>query len=52
MPVIIGEVEVVAAAPPSEPGPEGVQRPDPLTALDVARIIERDRRRRARREAD
>ena len=31
MPVIIGELEVVAAPPPSEPGPDGAQQPQPLT---------------------
>jgi hypothetical protein len=52
MPVIIGELGVVAAPPPSEPGPDGVQQPQPLSALDVVRITERDRQRRARSEAD
>lgn len=52
MPVIIGELEVVAAAPPSEPGPDGVQQPQPLSALDVVRIAASEQKRRARREAD
>jgi hypothetical protein len=52
MPVIIGELEVVAAPPPSEPGPDGVQQPPPLMAVDVVRITEHQRQRRARREAD
>ena len=52
MPVIIGELEVVAAPPPSDPGPDGVQQPQPLSAMDVVRITERERARRARWEAD
>lgn len=52
MPVIIGELEVVAAPPPSEPGPDGTQQPQPLTAMDIVRVIEREQARRARREAD
>lgn len=52
MPVIIGELEVVAAPPPSEPGPDGIERPQPLTALDIVRVVEREQARCARREAD
>ena len=52
MPVIIGELEVVAAPPPAEPGPEAAAPPPPLTALDVVRILEREYQRRARRAAD
>ena len=52
MPVIIGELEVVAAPPPAEPGPEAAAPPPPLTALDVVRILEREQQRGARRAAD
>lgn len=52
MPVVIGELEVVAAAPPAPPGPDVVAPPEPLRALDVVRIHAREQERRARREAD
>ena len=52
MPVVIGELEVVAAAPPAPPGPDVGPAPQPLTALDVARLVTAERRRAARREAD
>ncbi|GAA2124561.1 hypothetical protein [Nocardioides bigeumensis] len=52
MPVVIGELEVVAAAPPAPPGPDVGTPPPPMTALDVARIVARERERVARKEAD
>jgi hypothetical protein len=52
MPVVIGELEVVADAPPAPPGPDVGPSPKPMTALDVARVVARERERVARREAD
>jgi hypothetical protein len=52
MPVVIGELEVMAAPPPAEPGPPGTPQPHPLTALDVVRVVDREHRRQTRRKAD
>lgn len=52
MPVVIGELEVVAAAPPAPPGPDVGPQREPLSALDVVRVLGRERERRVRREAD
>jgi len=52
VPVVIGELEVVAAAPPAPPGPDVGSPPAPMSALDVTRVVSRERERRARREAD
>ncbi|WP_162598642.1 hypothetical protein [Nocardioides gilvus] len=52
MPVVVGELEVVAAPPPGEPASSAASPPPGLRAADVVRIQAREDQRRARRAAD